>query len=92
MIKLILKLPLIYPANNFKLAWDIVNLIMISILLFIIPVYISAQISIIEVCNIKFLFSCSFFFIADTYINLNTGYYDKGNYLSYHLFNIDYII
>ena len=60
--------------------WDFLQMVVILYVIFLIPLHISFSISYKELMNSSTLpFICPLILILDNIINLNTGFFDKGN-------------
>ncbi|KAL4466997.1 hypothetical protein ABPG74_010594 [Tetrahymena malaccensis] len=72
------KLPVIHPNQLFKLIWDLISMIIILILIIQIPLYISFYLKLGEILNNTMINIAPIFIVVDTFINLNSGFYEKG--------------
>ncbi|KAL4480343.1 hypothetical protein ABPG74_020859 [Tetrahymena malaccensis] len=71
-------IPVIQPSSTLKLAWDSVNMIVILLCMFYLPIAISFNFNYEDIMPIELLFVIPIFLIFDCFVNLNTGYFEKG--------------
>jgi hypothetical protein len=75
--RVFLRLPTINPSSNYKLRFDVLMLFVILFYLFIIPIHIALEIKFIDLAPfVSIIFP--FLLILEILLNLNTGFYDKG--------------
>ncbi|EAR97003.2 cyclic nucleotide-binding domain protein (macronuclear) [Tetrahymena thermophila SB210] len=75
-------LPVMHPNQLFKLIWDFISMIIILILLIQIPLYISFQQKLGDILNNTMINLAPIFIVVDTFISLNSGFYEKGLLIS----------
>ena len=66
------------PSSNAKLRWDFLIMALSMVFVFLIPLHLAFNCSLSFFVTQPFTFSCSVIFLIDILVNINTGYFDKG--------------
>ncbi|EAR93587.2 cyclic nucleotide-binding domain protein (macronuclear) [Tetrahymena thermophila SB210] len=75
-------IPVIQPSSTFKLAWDSINMLVILLCMFYLPVAIAFNFNYEEIMPKELLFVIPIFLIFDCLIHFNTGYFEKGQVIT----------
>ncbi|KAL4480339.1 hypothetical protein ABPG74_020855 [Tetrahymena malaccensis] len=78
---LINSIPIIQPSNIIKLFWDLFNMLTVLIFIFFLPIKIIFDFNFTQLLSQQFLCLISVSLILDVVININTGYFEKGQSL-----------
>lgn len=77
--KLLPIIPVFDPSSNWKLAWDLLIMTISLAYTVVIPLYITFSLSLAYFTTYTCVLASSHLFIADIFINMNTGYFEKGS-------------
>ncbi len=72
------EIPVINPSSYLKLIWDILIVLIITIILYFIPINLIYNISFEDLIEKKVNFIIPLILLCDLLINLNTGFYKEG--------------
>lgn len=72
------KIAVFDPSSNAKLRWDFLIMALSMVFVFLIPLHLAFNCSLSFFVTQPFTFSCSVIFLIDILVNINTGYFDKG--------------
>lgn len=75
---------MIHPLSNFKMMWDMLHFINLSFMFFFIPIDISFYKEVPLSFSNTLYFILFIFYITDILININTGFYNKGEVIFDH--------
>ncbi|KAL4505999.1 hypothetical protein ABPG72_013760 [Tetrahymena utriculariae] len=87
--KLIDKIPIIQPSSSIKLIWDLVNMSVIICCLFFLPIVMVFQFYFTDLISQNMLLSIPTLLIVDIVINLNTGFFFKGQVTKSRIKNLE---
>ena len=76
LISFLSKIPVFHPTHTFRIFWDILNLPIVVLLLFVIPISVFFEVDLMEGWG-EARKAVGIFFLADGMVNLNTAYYSK---------------
>lgn len=71
-------IPIVYPSSSVKLIWDFINMMVIMINLFLVPVTVIFEFSYSSILSRWILYLMAYILVLDIIINLNTGFFKKG--------------
>lgn len=83
-------IPILLPSCVFKLIWDMINMVVLILCMFYLPIAVSFHITLTELLSKTFSFIIPLFFFIDILINMNTGYFDKGQVIKSRIKIISY--
>lgn len=75
---LISRIPLAEASGNFRLIWDVIQLIIIMAFQFFLPLYITFKVPFYEILPSFLAYSIFFLLFFDIFVNMNTSYFEKG--------------
>ncbi|KAL4483358.1 hypothetical protein ABPG72_008000 [Tetrahymena utriculariae] len=78
MINNINTIPAISPSGNFKFFWDVIMIIVILLYLFMIPIEITFYQPLKKLFSYYLLLPCNIALIIDFILQLNFGFFEKG--------------
>ena len=70
------KIPVFHPTHTFRILWDLLNLAIVILLLFVIPINVFFEVDLMEGYG-EARKMVETFFLVDVLVNLNTAYYSK---------------
>ncbi len=74
--------PTINPSSYFKLFWDIFLINFVLLLVFYIPIKATFDMTFTELVGNNFTIVIPFILLLDIFINLNTGFFNKGRLIT----------
>ena len=69
---------MIHPSSFFKIAWDLVSMLLIAAFLIFIPLYVTFYSMLDEATNRFMITLAPIYVFLDVLININSSYYEKG--------------
>ncbi|KAL4480340.1 hypothetical protein ABPG74_020856 [Tetrahymena malaccensis] len=87
--KIIDKIPIIQPSSSLKLIWDLINMSVIICCLFFLPIVMVFQFYFTDLISLNMLISIPTLLIVDIVINLNTGFFFKGQVIKSRIKNLE---
>jgi len=77
-------IPIVYPSSVAKLIWDFINMIVIIVNLFLVPITVIFEFSYLSILSREIIYIMAYILVLDIIINLNTGFFKKGQVVKNH--------
>ena len=75
------KIPIFNPVNTVLFIWEFINLVIILLYIYFIPLLIIYHRPFDNFAHTGVFYAASFILIIDILACMNTGYFDKGEYI-----------